>query len=318
MFSSTVIPTIGRSTLARAVESVLSQDLPDADFEVIVVNDSGAPLPPADWQDSPRVQVIDTNRHERCVARNTGAAVATGDYLHFLDDDDWLLPGALQSLRRLSQENPDAIWLYGGSQLVDRQGEPLIQLHHQLPTDCFAQVMAGEWIPLQSSLIEADAFFAQAGFDYRIPGSEDIDLARRFAFLGSFAETTATIAAIGMGELESTTNWGVASEQTRGARERVLDKTGVFSQLRASASASRNHRSFWYGRIARIYMTSVLWNVRHRQPLSALSRALVSSGCLVLSGGHPLSREYWRGLLGKYDSFTFRRGFEEAGWSDRA
>lgn len=36
MFSSTVIPTIGRATLARAVQSVLEQDFNADDFEVIV------------------------------------------------------------------------------------------------------------------------------------------------------------------------------------------------------------------------------------------------------------------------------------------
>ena len=97
MFSSTIIPTISRPTLSRAVCSVLSQDFTSADFEVIVVNDSGQPLPDAAWQYSERVRIIETNRRERCVARNTGAAIARGNYLHFLDDDDWLLPDALEA-----------------------------------------------------------------------------------------------------------------------------------------------------------------------------------------------------------------------------
>ena len=57
MFCATIIPTIGREKLTRAVESVLSQDLP-AEFEVIVVNDSGRPLAEADWQRDERVRVI--------------------------------------------------------------------------------------------------------------------------------------------------------------------------------------------------------------------------------------------------------------------
>lgn len=76
VFSSTVIPTVGRSTLRRAVCSVLDQAFTVADFEVIVVNDSGRPLPDDNWQHSERVQLINTNRRERSVARNTGAALA--------------------------------------------------------------------------------------------------------------------------------------------------------------------------------------------------------------------------------------------------
>ena len=42
--------------------------------------------------------VVNTHHSERSVARNTGAALSHGDYLHFLDDDDILLPGAYAAL----------------------------------------------------------------------------------------------------------------------------------------------------------------------------------------------------------------------------
>ena len=50
MFSSTIIATIARPTLSRAVCSVLDQILDTDDFEVIVVNDTGQPLPEENWQ----------------------------------------------------------------------------------------------------------------------------------------------------------------------------------------------------------------------------------------------------------------------------
>lgn len=123
MFCSTIIPTIGRPTLSKAVYSVLEQSFAADNFEVIVVNDTGRPLPEAGWQTSNKVQVITTNQRERSVARNTGAAIARGKYLHFLDDDDWLLPGALEHFWALSRQAGDAVWLYGGTQIVDTAGE---------------------------------------------------------------------------------------------------------------------------------------------------------------------------------------------------
>jgi glycosyltransferase involved in cell wall biosynthesis len=119
MFCSIIIPTIGRDTLARAVASVLNQTLTADSFEVIIVNDSGRPLPPAAWQQHEQVRVLTTNRHERSVARNAGAAIAKGRYLGFLDDDDWLLPDALSHFWELAQQKPTAVWLYGGIQIVD-------------------------------------------------------------------------------------------------------------------------------------------------------------------------------------------------------
>jgi glycosyltransferase involved in cell wall biosynthesis len=44
MFCSVIIPTIGRTTLDRAILSVLNQDFSQDEFEVIVVNDSGQTL----------------------------------------------------------------------------------------------------------------------------------------------------------------------------------------------------------------------------------------------------------------------------------
>jgi glycosyltransferase involved in cell wall biosynthesis len=113
MFVSTVIPTVGRSTLDIAVKSVLDQKIIDDTNEIIVVNDSGKPLPYAEWMESDRVRVIDTNHNERSVARNTGAAIAKGDYLHFLDDDDWILPGSFTYLKRLTKKTKGRLHLWG-------------------------------------------------------------------------------------------------------------------------------------------------------------------------------------------------------------
>ena len=103
MLCSTIIPTVNRPSLERAVKSALDQDL-DLDLhEIIVVNDSGKALPDIDWLKSPRIKVVNTNRVERCVARNVGAALASGKYLHFLDDDDYLVSGGDLATRARGQ-----------------------------------------------------------------------------------------------------------------------------------------------------------------------------------------------------------------------
>jgi glycosyltransferase involved in cell wall biosynthesis len=306
MFCSTIIPTVARPTLTRAVDSVLSQALAADDFEVIVVNDSGQPLPQAKWQGSERVRIINTNRRERSVARNTGAAVAQGRYLHFLDDDDWLFPDALQHWWALC-ESSDAAWLYGSTQLVDRQQKPIIRLHHGLGGNCFAHVMAGEWIPLQASLIRAEAFFASGGFNPLISGPEDIDLLRRIALDGDLAETDKLVAYVARGEEGSTTDYGRHAEMRRWSREGTLDQPGVFARFRTSADSS-----YLRGRVLRVYLTSAVWNLQHGRLCTAVSRAAFSLAALVLAGGHVFSPTYWRALATDYENKTFGRGFAEA------
>ena len=74
-----MIATIGRATLYRAILSVILQELKQAEYEVMVVNASDYPLSKTEWEQSERAHTIETNRHERTIACNSGAAVARSD-----------------------------------------------------------------------------------------------------------------------------------------------------------------------------------------------------------------------------------------------
>lgn len=306
MFSSTIIPTIGRPALDRAVQSVLEQNFDAAEFEVIVVNDSGEPLSHAEWQHDPRVRIISTNRRERSVARNTGAALAKGEYLHFLDDDDWLVDGALAAFYALAQTS-SAHWLYGRTQLIDRQERPLLQLEHGIQGNGFLQTMAGEWIPLQSSMIQAEAFFATGGFEPLISGPEDIDLLRRVALHGDLASMDAVVSCLGMGEEGSSTDTARHAERSRWAREKILHQAGVFGRMRGSANPPE-----WRGRWVRIYVTSALWNLKKGNWLIAISRLIHGLMAFSLALSAWFDGEFWQAMATSYRSGTFAQGAAKA------
>ena len=293
MFSSTIIPTINRPTLSRAVCSVLQQDFTADDFEVIVVNDSGRPLPEMEWQRSKRVRVIDTNRHERSFARNTAAAVARGEYLHFLDDDDILLPGAMVAFWELSQKAKDAAWLNGSWQTVDNEGRLVNEFHPGLNGDIFALLVSGEGLPLQASLIKAVEFFRAGGYDPSpiLTGVEDRDIGRRLALSGTIACTLVVVAQIRIGEVGSSTNWAAIAEGDRWGREKSLQVQSSLGRLLASARSS-----YWRGRVSRAYFASMFWNLKRRSPLVATSRFVAG---LAVSGLNIFSADYWRGLRTK-------------------
>jgi glycosyltransferase involved in cell wall biosynthesis len=297
MFTSTIIPTIGRPSLERAVMSVLSQEFAADDFEIVIVNDAATPLPRVPGASSGRVRVLDTFRRERCFARNAGAAAARGAYLHFLDDDDELAAGALQRFHDLSLEPPAAAWLFGAWQTVDNQGGLVDEFHPHLEGNVFALFVAGESLPLQASLLKSEAFFAVGGFDASpwMTGVEDRDLGRRVALTGALGYADTVVARVRVGEAGSTTNWRTVAASDRRARESALRGDGAFPRIRASARTA-----YWRGRVGRAYVGSALLNLRRRDVLTATSRLLHAA---MLTGWRVVAPEYWRGLTHRMDNF---------------
>jgi hypothetical protein len=298
MFCSTVIPTIGRSTLTRAVESVLNQTFTADDFEIIVVNDSGQPLLDEAWQRSKRVQIINTNRHNRSVARNAGATLAKGRYLHFLDDDDWMLPRAFESFWDLAN-NSQAAWLYGGFRVVDNTGKLIKEIYPEEVGNCYIQLMASEWLPLQASLIKSEVFFEVGGFaslPSLLGGYEDIDLSRQIAHGHEMARITSLVTTIRTGDESSTTDYTNMFNQNRQSREKALNTSGAFTRMATSAKSMTN-ASYWLGRIIYYYLASLQWNLQGKQLTIALSRGSYALVTCIIAGQHLLSTNFWRGAL---------------------
>ena len=306
MLCSAIIPTVGRQTLSRAVQSVLTQTMPDEEFELIVINDSGKSLPPANWQQSAKVRIVNTNKRERSIARNTGAAIARGQYLHFLDDDDWLVPGAYSYFWELSRGS-NAKWLYGVTQLVDRQNRPTIQLKHALKGNCFVHALAGEWIPLQSSWIERETFMQLGGFNPFLSGPEDIDILRRFLLITEVDETPHVVANVVMRGAGSTTDYNRHPQASRWARESLLDRPDVHHRMQASAD-----NPFWQGRILRVYLTSVVWNIQHLRLSTAASRTWSAVRSGIHMGTAIFAKDFWRAVSRPYASITFANGIQES------
>jgi GT2 family glycosyltransferase len=278
------------------------------DIELIVINDVGRPIELGEWAKLKRVTVVETQSDERAVARNTGAAIAKGKYLHFLDDDDWVLPGFFTQLKQEALKHPDRGMVYGASQLIDRKGNPIIQLHHHLNGNCFIQVMAGEWIPLQASLIESGTFFNLGGFNPLVIGIEDVDLARRYALSGEFHYLDEVVACIEMGLEKSTTDYAAAAQKGRAARESVLDEVMALRRMWNSADSS-----YWVGRISRAYFSSALWNLQNRSLLRALGRFLTGLLSMVMSIKHFFIADFWSALLHEHESRVFLDGFTKVG-----
>ena len=291
MFCSTIICTVGRPSLARSVRSVLGQAFSRERFEVVVVNDSGAPLPEEDWQRAPNVRIIRTGaaRRGQSVARNAGAAVAQGRYFHFLDDDDCLRPGALEAFWQAAQP-AQAPWLYGGVRRVDREGRPAPPLAQPVAGNVLPHVMGGEWFLLQASLLRADVFFGAGGFDPSLPASEDMDLMGRVALAADMTRVGADVCLYTVGREGSEANHALDVPCLIRAREKVFGDPRGFRRL-----VHPGLNAYERGSVLHAYLISVKQNARQRRWPAVASRAIDSAAVLLGAGAHLLQRSFWEG-----------------------
>jgi hypothetical protein len=145
------------------------------------------------------------------------------------------------------------------------------------------------------------------GFNPLLTGPEDIDLLRRVLLEEEVAETKKTIALISMGGEGSTTDYAHHPQASRWAREDILEKTNAQRRMRLSAIDP-----LWKGRMLRIYLTSVVWNIQHRRLFTAANRAFTSLASLFYSGTDVFSKNLWRAVSKPYASITFEKGIQDA------
>ncbi len=102
----------GAETIARAIDSVLAQTHPAQ--EIIVVDDDSTDNTADEVRPfSSRVRYLSQANAGVSAARNTGAEAATGDWLAFLDADDWYYPDRLRWHAEWIIEDPKLDFLTG-------------------------------------------------------------------------------------------------------------------------------------------------------------------------------------------------------------
>lgn len=103
MFLSVIVPVYNAEAyIGECLRSLLEQDLPKEDYEIICVNDGSRDGSLAALQqfarEYPNIVVIDKENGGVATARNAGLAAARGEYIWFVDSDDFIKENVLGRL----------------------------------------------------------------------------------------------------------------------------------------------------------------------------------------------------------------------------
>ena len=118
--------------------------------------------------------------------RNAGLALATADYVAFIDDDDRWMPDKLERQIRYHAANPQFRWSYTGRTFIDAAGSPIPQTRftpwHPHSGWILGHVLRHDAnIALPSVMVQRALLTEVRGFDERFRVAQDYELWIRLA-----------------------------------------------------------------------------------------------------------------------------------------
>jgi glycosyltransferase involved in cell wall biosynthesis len=174
---SVIIPCFNAEQwIAEAIESCLNQTYPA--IEVIVIDDGSTDGSLKVIQQYPEV-IWRTVRHRGgSAARNIGIALAKGDYMQFLDADDYLLPEKIaRQVQHLERTKADIVY-----------GDWRYQRHFSDGTYCLDKITSAEthedileallkdwWVAVSAILYTRSAIDKSQGWDETLSAAQDRD-----------------------------------------------------------------------------------------------------------------------------------------------
>lgn len=178
---SIVIPCYNQARfLGEAIHSVVSQDFP---LEIVVVDDGSTDDTAAVAARFAHVRTVRQANRGLSAARNHGLAESTGPLVIFLDADDRLLPGAVDTAAGALLSHPDCVMAYGRCVMMGPDGAiwptpepPAVTADHHvalLRTNVI-------WVPAMV-IFRREALVRASGFTAGVDGSADYDLYLRLS-----------------------------------------------------------------------------------------------------------------------------------------
>ena len=274
---SVVVPAYNAAwCVKKAVDSVLEQDF--RDFELLVVDDGSTDQTASVLSGyGEKLRVIRKANGGLSSARNAGIREARGEFVAFLDADDWWLPGKLSRQVTYLRAHPSVGFVSATSRVEDAAGQ---LLNVWACTACNGPFLPhlfganGDVAGSGSAVMARRLLFDQTGgFDESLRSLEDVDMWMRLAAVTGYACIDEPLAVI----LKRPGSMSRNLEVMRAASMRVMAKNRHLLPRELQGA-------YWRRCVASIHGDYAKWRYREGQRWAA-SREVANM--LILS---PLGR----------------------------
>jgi glycosyltransferase involved in cell wall biosynthesis len=170
---SVIIPCYNHGRyLARAIDSVLSQ--PYSSVEIIVIDDGSVDNTREVAEGYPSVKYHFQPNQGLSAARNTGIEHSEGNFLIFLDADDWLLKNAI-AINAAYLEHDKSLGFVSGAFVISRNGVEQ-EVKKPVNSEHYLRLLQGNYISMHATVMYTRKVFKTLRFDPSLKACEDYDV----------------------------------------------------------------------------------------------------------------------------------------------
>ncbi|MBF2046913.1 MAG: glycosyltransferase [Elainella sp. C42_A2020_010] len=263
---SIIIPAYnGERFITKALDSILAQTY--SNYEIIVVNDGSTDQTAAVLQPyRDRILYIEQANQGVAAARNRGMALAQGELIAFLDQDDVLLPDKLAVQVECVAQHPEIGIVHSGWRLVDAEGNPLADIEpwHEAP-----QLDLAGWLKRMPVLLSAMMFrhswLKRVGeFDSQFKQACDVEIVQRLIMLGCQTAWVPQVTVLyRQHDQNDSLNTLVQAEEVWTVQEQFFARSDIPPTIRQIERECRYYTLIW-----------IAWRLYHTGHLTEISRYL--------------------------------------------
>jgi glycosyltransferase involved in cell wall biosynthesis len=119
--------------LPKCIDSLLNQDISFNEYQIILVNDGSTDhslsICESYKKKHPNIILLSQNNAGQSAARNYGMTKAEGDYIWFVDSDDFIEPDCLGECLKICYQQDLDIFMFGADDIEENNGLPVQRQH---------------------------------------------------------------------------------------------------------------------------------------------------------------------------------------------